>query len=217
MNDKINSRDNLILIVDDSETIRKGLSGILKENGYTCVTASDGLDAVEQFKNGLDVDLVLVDIEMPKMDGIETCKKIREEYNDRYIPIIMLTAHDSQTEVLKGFDAGADDYISKKAQQEEFLARVRSNVRARNYFLEMQDAQRKLKEMGMTIASMQTVSQLNDSVGKKLRNIKNIVNERDCDEAVDIEIKSIYQIMNTLLDKHSEEYSRYVQDIGGGV
>ncbi len=217
MNKKTNNNANLILIVEDSITVSKGLANLLKKNGYNIVTAENGLEAVAVFKKGLDVDLVLMDIEMPKMDGITACLKIRDEYNDRYIPIIMLTALDSKVDLLKGFAAGAADYISKNASHEELLARVRSNIRARNYFVEMQKAQRKLEKMGKNIASMKTASELNDAVGEKLCNINNIVKEEGCAEAVNSEVDSIYKVMNSLLGKLSEEYSRCVEDIHGNI
>jgi len=101
------------------------LSNMLRLEGYRVVTASNGEAALEHFE--LDTpDLVLLDIMMPGLSGYEVCRRIRESSQ---VPIVMLTARDSEQETIEGLDAGADDYITKPFLPREMLARVRASLR----------------------------------------------------------------------------------------
>ncbi len=98
-----------ILIVEDEYDIRELLQNYLENEGYQVITASDGGQAIELFRS-FSVDLVLLDILLPRLNGYEVCKAIREESD---LPVIMLTALDSEEDQLKGFDLRIDDYIPK--------------------------------------------------------------------------------------------------------
>ena len=114
-----------ILTVDDEPRYLRLLEANLKTEGYTVVTASDGLQALEVF-SAQPVDLVLLDIMMPRLDGFGTCQRIREFSN---VPIIMLTAKGEEQDRVKGLDLGADDYLVKPFSATELLARVRAVLR----------------------------------------------------------------------------------------
>ena len=114
-----------ILIVDDEPRYLRLLEANLKTEGYTVVTASDGLQALDVF-SAQPVDLVLLDIMMPRLDGFGTCQRIREFSN---VPIIMLTAKGEEQDRVKGLDLGADDYLVKPFSATELLARVRAVLR----------------------------------------------------------------------------------------
>ena len=115
-----------ILVVDDEQPVRESLRRSLRFNGYEVLTANDGLEAVETVR-AENPELVILDVMMPNMDGLEVCRTLRSEGWDR--PILVLTARDGVSDRVAGLDAGADDYLPKPFALEELLARVRSLVR----------------------------------------------------------------------------------------
>ena len=114
-----------ILIVDDEELLVKGIRYNLQTEGYEVVTGSNGEEAV-QLAADPDVGLIVLDVMMPVMDGMEACRRIRE-FSD--VPIIMLTAKAEDMDKLLGFDQGADDYLTKPFNILELKARIRSLLR----------------------------------------------------------------------------------------
>ena len=114
-----------VLVTDDDKDIRDGIEIYLKNEGYRVLKAGDGLEAIELLEKN-DVHLIILDIMMPKMDGITATFKIRAERN---IPIIMLSAKAEQTEKIHGLSVGADDYITKPFHPLELMARVKSQLR----------------------------------------------------------------------------------------
>ena len=114
-----------ILVVDDEKVLVKGIKFNLEAEGYEVDACYDGETAVEMAKSG-DYDLILLDLMMPKLDGLEACAKIRESST---VPIIMLTAKSEDTDKLLGFEYGADDYITKPFNVLELKARVRALLR----------------------------------------------------------------------------------------
>ena len=115
-----------ILVVDDEQAVRESLRRSLRFNGYEVLTANDGLEAVETVRTE-NPELLILDVMMPNMDGLEVCRTLRSEGWDR--PILVLTARDGVSDRVAGLDAGADDYLPKPFALEELLARVRSLVR----------------------------------------------------------------------------------------
>lgn len=114
-----------ILVVDDEKLLVKGLKFNLENEGYEVNACYDGEAAVEMAKTG-DFDLIVLDLMMPKLDGLGACMEIREFSN---IPIIMLTARSEDTDKLIGFEYGADDYITKPFNTLELKARIRALLR----------------------------------------------------------------------------------------
>ena len=123
-----------ILVVEDDEDIIKLLKIYLEGDGYRVISAENGIDALKIIEN-IKVDLVVMDIMMPKMDGYELTKKIREKYT---IPIIILSAKNKDSDKIYGLNLGADDYITKPFNPLEIIARVNSNLR-RFYHLNNQN------------------------------------------------------------------------------
>ena len=117
-----------ILVVDDEASIVTMLAYNLKKEGYDVVTAEDGEVALEKFESE-NPDLLLLDIMMPKMDGYEVCRKIREKSN---VPIIMLTARADEVDKVIGLELGADDYVTKPFGTRELMARVKAHLRRNN-------------------------------------------------------------------------------------
>ena len=111
-----------ILIVDDDIEIRKIVSIYLKNEGYEIIDASDAIEALETLRN-TTIDLIILDIMLPKMDGIEACLKIREQYQ---MPIIFLSAKDEDIDKIQGLMSGAEDYITKPFNPLELMARIKS-------------------------------------------------------------------------------------------
>jgi CheY-like chemotaxis protein len=107
-----------ILVVDDDKTTRKLLSLYLKAKGYEVVTAENGLDAMEKLGTG-DINLVVTDMNMPYMDGIELTKNLRADDNWRDLPIVMVTTEADADEKKKAYDTGVDDYLVKPANAEQ--------------------------------------------------------------------------------------------------
>ena len=116
---------NTILVVDDEEEIRNLLEMYLLNEGYKVIKANNGEEAIELIEYK-DIQLVVLDVMMPKMNGIEACKKIREKLN---IPILMLSAKSEDMDKIKGIMTGADDYISKPFNPLEFTVRVKALLR----------------------------------------------------------------------------------------
>ena len=114
-----------ILVVDDERLLVKGIKFNLENEGYQVETAFDGLAAVELARNG-GFDLIILDLMMPEIDGLEACMRIREFSN---VPIIMLTARSEDTDKIIGFECGADDYITKPFNILELKARIRAMLR----------------------------------------------------------------------------------------
>ncbi len=116
-----------VLVVEDDAQIERVLRLELEREGYTVETASDGLSGLEKALK--EPDLVILDLMLPKMDGLEVCARVRAKST---VPIIMLTAKDRIPDRIGGLDAGADDYLSKPFSVEELLARVRARLRERH-------------------------------------------------------------------------------------
>ena len=114
-----------ILVVDDERLLVKGIKFNLENEGYQVETGSDGAEAVELARSGR-FDLIILDLMMPKIDGLQACMKIREFSN---VPIIMLTARSEDADKIIGFECGADDYITKPFNILELKARIRALLR----------------------------------------------------------------------------------------
>ncbi|MGD0968181.1 MAG: response regulator [Candidatus Aquilonibacter sp.] len=130
MKDLAQGAGHRVLVVDDDRNLRKIISTNLELAGFAVETASDGAEALSMIEN-LQPDIVLLDLMMPYMDGYEVAKRIRNHQNPSIanVPIIILTAKGETEDKLRGFEAGADDYITKPFGPQELLARVRAKIR----------------------------------------------------------------------------------------
>lgn len=156
MEEEMDRDQKTILIVDDEQPIRDILVYNLKKEGYNTIEASDGITALNIALEKYP-DLILLDIMLPKMDGLSVCKRIKNSYN---VPILMLTAKDGEIDKILGLELGADDYITKPFSVRELVARVKANLR---------------KVENMSMARMD-----NDNTNKKKEN-KIIVNDLELD------------------------------------
>ena len=122
-----------VLVVEDDEQIRDGIEIYLKSQGYEVSKAADGIEGLEKLKEK-EVHLAIIDVMMPRMDGIHMVMRLRKEYD---FPVIMLSAKSEEVDNIMGLNMGADDYVTKPFQPLELLARVNSHLRRYKRFLEM--------------------------------------------------------------------------------
>lgn len=123
---------NNILIVEDDKEIREGVQIYLQSQGYKVFQASDGIEGLQIIENE-EIHLAIVDIMMPRMDGIRMTMKLREKYD---FPVIMLSAKSEEVDKITGLNIGADDYVTKPFTPMELMARVNSQLRRYRKFLE---------------------------------------------------------------------------------
>ena len=118
-----------ILVVDDESRMRKLVKDFLTREGYTVLEARDGMEAMDLFYEDKEIALIILDVMMPKMDGWQVCREVRETSK---VPIIMLTAKSDEKDELLGFDLGVDEYISKPFSPKILVARVEAILRRTN-------------------------------------------------------------------------------------
>ena len=125
-NEKIEDGKKKILAVDDEDSIIDLLKFNIEKEGYKFVSASDGEEALKKVEEE-DPDLVILDVMLPKMDGLAVCRKIRQ--TDNQVPIIMLSARGEEIDKILGLEIGADDYMTKPFSTRELIARIKANLR----------------------------------------------------------------------------------------
>jgi adenylate cyclase len=138
-----------ILVVDDVERNVRLLEAVLVSHGYHVVSARSGQEALERVA-GAAPDLVLLDIQMPGMDGYEVCRRVREEPATGFLPVVMVTSSDTEVRV-NAIEVGADDFITKPFNQQELLARVRSLIRIKRYHDTIERQTAELAEWNRTL------------------------------------------------------------------
>src|SRR2546425_4802250 len=139
-----------ILIADDHESSRVGLEGLLSLEGYNVVTASDGENALAEFKR-TQPDLLLLDVNMPKLSGMEVCRRLKNNPETFLVPIVLITALTAIEDRVAGIEAGADDFLTKPVEREQLLARVRSLLRQKAYTDELERAESVLFALARSI------------------------------------------------------------------
>lgn len=135
-----------ILIVDDNPVTLRLLASILGQAGYALFEAASGKQALEVLKNQLP-DLILLDIDMPDLSGLETCHRIKKSSRTADIPVIFVTASDEKEDIVAGFAAGAQDYIIKPSTREELLARVNTHLTLCRTQLALKASRAKYREL----------------------------------------------------------------------
>jgi two-component system, OmpR family, response regulator VicR len=134
-----------ILVVDDEKPIADILQFNLKKEGYEVVCAHDGNEALRKVEE-FQPDLILLDIMLPQRDGMEVCREVRKKYE---IPIIMLTAKDSEIDKVLGLELGADDYVTKPFSTRELIARVKANLRRHQQVINIMDMEQESNEIAV--------------------------------------------------------------------
>lgn len=118
-------RSTRVLVVEDEATLADSVRYHLEREGYDVSTANDGLTGIEQFR-AFSPDLIVLDLMLPQLSGLDVCRLVRTQST---VPIIMLTAKDSEADVVTGLEVGADDYMTKPFSMRELVSRVRANLR----------------------------------------------------------------------------------------
>ena len=136
-----------ILIVEDERSLSEPLAYLLEREGYRTTIAKDGLKAIEAFAREVP-DLVLLDLMLPGLSGTEVCRQLRATSS---VPIIMLTAKDSEVDIVVGLELGADDYVTKPYSSRELLARIRAVMRRRDEVRDEADAVLSAGEVEMDV------------------------------------------------------------------
>lgn len=164
-----------VLVVDDQEISVTFLEKVLEKEGYKIFTAYDGIEALEKFEKE-QPDIILLDIKMPRMDGFEVCKKIKEDPKKRMIPIIMITALTDTQDKIKGIELGADDYINKPFNKYELLVRIKALLKVKFLNEELEHAENMLFSLAKVIEARDKftkghtdrVTELSVNIAKKL-------------------------------------------------
>jgi len=200
LNAHIDHSDYKILIVDDVVSNVLLLKVLLKNEKFKTVTASDGLEAIQQAEKELP-DLILLDVMMPQMDGFETAMHLKNNPTTAGIPIIFLTALNSTQDIVKGFQAGANDFITKPFNKEELLVRVNhqiSLVAAKKLILE------RTEELRKTIVGRDKLySVIAHDLRSPLASIKMVLNMMVLGVSEDVIGKEMYQMLQMV--NHSTE------------
>jgi adenylate cyclase len=160
-----------ILAVDDVPTNLEILKVRLEANGYEVVTAQDGEEALLRARE-LEPDLVLLDVMMPKLDGIAVLKQLKRETAERFLPVILVTAKADTRDIVNGLEAGGDDYLTKPFEQAALLARVRSLLRTKELHDTVKEQALKLKQQTEQLAGWN--QQLEERVTAQLAEIDRI-------------------------------------------
>ncbi len=139
-----------VLVVDDNVQNVELVEALLVSKGYQVIKAYSGKEALKKVEEVLP-DLILLDIIMPQMDGYEVCRRLKEKKETRFIPIVMLTALDGVDDKVRGIEAGADDFITKPFQKPELLARIKSLIKMKMLFDELENAQNVLFSLALAL------------------------------------------------------------------
>lgn len=139
-----------ILVVDDHRGSSRLLQSLLRPEGHGLQAAADGAEALRVIR-AAPPDLVLMDVMMPRMTGLEACAAIKADPRTRLIPVVLITALESSEDRVRGIDAGADDFLSKPVNRHELLARVRSLLRLKRYTDELENAESVILSLALTV------------------------------------------------------------------
>jgi len=165
--------DSTVLIVDDSELMRVILVDIIASFGYESVTAKDGYMALELIKTG-KFDLILLDVTMPGMDGFEVCKIIKQQFKLRELPVIFITSNNSDEDIIKCFEVGGIDYLSKPINSFELKARIKTHLDLKKAHDRVKHSNEQLLQVTDNLyAANKIISKKNDELEESLGKLKN--------------------------------------------
>ncbi|MFP4471033.1 MAG: response regulator [Bacteroidales bacterium] len=215
-----------ILIVDDIPKNIELAANILQTKNYNITFAKSGQSALEKVQS-IDFDLILLDVMMPEMDGFEVCKKLKDDPDTRDIPVIFLTAKSETENVVKGFELGAVDYVTKPFKTEELLARVKTHIDIRGKILEKEQLEKQLIEKqakGETDTGEPGDEELMQQLEEKKKELDNVTLFYELRSQLDkliqdkspvarMEIRHIKEmISNLFIDKSNQEFHRALKN-----
>ncbi|MBE9562751.1 MAG: hybrid sensor histidine kinase/response regulator [Proteobacteria bacterium] len=218
VNPVVNTRNTIILIIDDNATNIEVLVGILKTRGFEIITARNGSMGIKRAKFS-QPDLILLDIKMPEMDGYKVCEYLKTDENTKYIPVIFISALNETISKVKAFDIGGVDYITKPFHEGEVLARIKSHLVLQAHKKQLQIQNEKLIQLSkeknefLSIAAHDLKNPLNAVFGS-LQLIEMIIEtEKFSNRAKVVDyVKIMYssvelmlELINRLLDVNSIE------------
>jgi signal transduction histidine kinase len=195
-----------VLIVDDDPTARETVVAMLEGENHDLQLAKDGMQALYMLE-GIQPDLVLLDIMLPGMDGFEVCRRIRATPSLAEIPIIMLTALDDRDSLLRALEAGADDFLSKPADRRELIARVRTITRL-NRYRTLVEQRENIRQMAERVVSAQEEErqrisrELHDDLGQALTT--HLLALRNLQEDLSIPVEEMFAQLQSLYDQSYE-------------
>lgn len=143
-------RAQTVLVVDDDAAFRSLMTSLLEREGVRVATAEDGAVALARFDD-VDPDLVLMDVLMPNLGGLEVCRRLKNRPESRLVPVILITGLDGRDDRIAGIEAGADDFLSKPFDRHELLARVGSLLRMKRFIDELDRAEAVIMTLGRTV------------------------------------------------------------------
>ncbi len=199
-----------ILIVDDNASARETLVAMLETQDYHIELAEDGFHAL-QILQQFQPDLILLDVMMPGMDGFEVCRRIRAASQLAEVPIIMLTALDDRASLLRGIEAGADDFLIKPVDRYELTARVRTITRLNRYRI-LKEQRENLREMTERLITAQERErqhisrELHDDLGQALT--LHMISLRNLQNDLSIPTEELYERLQTL---HDQTYDIFIK------
>lgn len=192
---------SLILIVDDNPANRKMLDILLKKDGFDTQTLEDGNNILEVVDN-LKPQLILLDIMMPGMDGYQVCEELKSSRKTRDIPVIFLTAKSDSDAIVKGFQVGASDYVTKPFKPVELLARVKTHLQLRQSFEDLKESQKRITELETRNSILAMAGTANHEINQPLTVISG----------------NLYLLEQSLTkNKVSSEQQKYIREINHGV
>lgn len=201
---------SMILIVDDNASARETLLAMLESEDYQIEQAKDGFQALQMLQY-IKPDLILLDVMMPGMDGFETCRRIRATPELAEVPIIILTALDDRASLLKGIEAGADDFLSKPVDRYELIARARTITRLNRYHT-LQQQRENLREMSERLITAQEEErqrisrELHDDLGQALTT--HMISLRNLQSDLSISPEALFESLQNL---HEQSYEVFIK------
>ena len=172
--DKKSNPGSKILIVDDETIILDTLHAFLMDEDYEFLFAVNGEEAIKKV-NSTPPDVILLDIMMPGIDGFEVCQRLKSDPATSYIPIILVTALDSTEEITRGLDSGADEFISKPVDRRELKARVRSMLRIKHQYDDLENTIRLRDDLSnLVVHDMRSPLNIIMGHGEMLLNVPNL-------------------------------------------
>ncbi|MCB0748582.1 MAG: response regulator [Ignavibacteriales bacterium] len=209
-----------ILVVDDQPDNVFLLEDRLNKEGFNVIKAYDGISAIDKVKKE-NPDLILLDVMMPKMDGFEVCKALSSNDKTRLTPIIMVTALNSTSDIEKGFEAGAFDYIKKPFNRVELLARIKAALRfneTNKLYLELE----KINTFSSTVKKTnheikQPLTLINLSVTALKRELDSVVFDKNSAvkriEFIESAVKDILNVMSSMLNIKEPEVKEFLDNL----